>query len=112
MPASVRQRRHHLASTVLSDSRQTTVFGRKRRSTLQKKHLEMPLYQRIADEVVELMSGNLLLEEIAEKLDVDRNTVTSAIRWWHEARGLPVPDGRSRLQNLNRKSVPWRAKAG
>ncbi len=82
---------------------ETYVDGRSRRATLKKKHLEPPLYQKIADEVVQLMEGQMQLDEIASQLDVDRNTITQSIRWWHEQRGLPVPDGRTRRIRLNRK---------
>ncbi len=79
------------------------IDGRKRRSSLKKKHMEAPLYQRIAEEVVELARGDVLLDEIATRLKVDRNTVTAAIRWWHEDQELPVPDGRNRRRTLSHK---------
>ena len=69
--------------------------GRGRRGMLKQKHMEPPLYQRIADEVMVLYRQEKLLQDIADTLRVDRNTVTAAIRWWHEIRGLPVPDGRT-----------------
>ena len=47
-----------------------------------------------------------LLQDIADTLKVDRNTVTSAIRWWHEVRGLPIPDGRTRRKELEVKTLP------
>jgi len=78
--------------------------GRSRRSTLWQKQMDTPQYQEIADEVMRLCDRGELLQEIAEKLGVDRNTITSAIRWWHESRGLPVPDGRSRRKELKRKT--------
>jgi DNA invertase Pin-like site-specific DNA recombinase/DNA-binding CsgD family transcriptional regulator len=74
--------------------------GRTRRATLRQKHLEPPLYERIAEEVMALVRQQKLLQEIAVTLRVDRNTVTSAIRWWHESQGLPVPDGRTRHKEL------------
>ena len=46
----------------------------------------------------------MLLGDIAEQLGCDRNTVTSAIRYWHEERELPVPDGRTRRKDLEVKS--------
>ncbi len=79
------------------------VDGRTRRATLEKKHLEPPLYQEIADQVVELTKSQMYLDEIASHFKVDRNTITQSIRWWHEQRGLPVPDGRSRRIGLSRK---------
>ena len=78
--------------------------GRSRRATLKQKHVEPPLYQQIADPVMELYRQKMLLQDIADALEVDRNTVTAAIRWWHEVRGLPVPDGRTRRKQLDRKT--------
>lgn len=80
--------------------------GRSRRASLKQKHMEPPLYQQIADEVMVLYHQGKLLQDIADKLGVDRNTVTSAVRWWHEVRGLPVPDGRTRRQELDVKTSP------
>ena len=78
--------------------------GHARRAQLAQKTLEPPLFQRIADEVMCRYERGELLKEIAAALDVDINTVTSAIRWWHESRTLPVPDWRTRRKGLERKS--------
>ena len=59
--------------------------GRGRRASLKQKHLEPPLYQRIAEPVMELYRQGKLLQDIANTLNVDHNTVTAAIRWWHES---------------------------
>jgi hypothetical protein len=80
--------------------------GRTRRATLKQKHLDPPLYQKIAEEVMVLYRQKKLLEDIAGQLECDRNTVTAAIRWWHEVRSLPVPDGRTRRKELNQKTRP------
>jgi DNA-binding MarR family transcriptional regulator len=80
--------------------------GRSRRATLKQKHLDPPLYQKIAEEAMELYRQKKLLEDIAHQLGCDRNTVTAAIRWWHEVRGLPVPDGRTRRKELNQQTSP------
>ena len=80
--------------------------GRSRRASLGKKHLEPPLFQAIADDVMRLYDEGALLHEIAHQLDVDRNTITSTIRWWHETKGLPVPDGRARRKGLDRRDSP------
>jgi site-specific DNA recombinase len=77
--------------------------GRGRRSELAKKQTEPPLYQRIADEVFQLYATDLYLDEIAGRLKVDPNTVTKALGYAHEVRGLPVPDGRSRRYQLPRR---------
>ena len=50
--------------------------GRSRRSALQKKHLKPPMYQQIADDVMVLYNQGMLLGDIAEQLDCDRNTVS------------------------------------
>ena len=51
--------------------------GRGRRASLQQKHIEPPLYQQIADQVMELYQQKMLLQDIADTLKVDRNTVTA-----------------------------------
>ena len=76
--------------------------GRSRRATLKQKHLDPPLYQEIAEQVMTLYGQKMLLQDIADRLKVDRNTITSAIRWWHEEQNLPVPDGRARRKELGK----------
>jgi hypothetical protein len=78
--------------------------GRIRRSTLKKKTLSPSIFQSAAEQVMALYNQDLLLGEIAEQLDLDHNTVTAAVRYWHEQRNLPVPDGRTRRKQLERKS--------
>lgn len=78
--------------------------GRSRRSTLEKKHLSKPFYQKISDRVKEMLDDGLLLGEIGSALGCDRNTITSAARYWFESRGREYPDGRSRRKLLERKS--------
>jgi DNA invertase Pin-like site-specific DNA recombinase len=73
--------------------------GRSRRATLSKKHRVAPRYQQIAERVQELVANGELLGAIAKLLDVDRNTVTQAIQWWHHAHGVPIPPGRGRRRN-------------
>ena len=67
------------------------------------KQLVAPQYQQLADGAKELWDRGLLMAEIAMALDFDRNTVTSAIGYWHASRGLETPDGRSRRKELDRK---------
>ncbi|WP_232102289.1 recombinase family protein [Gimesia chilikensis] len=74
--------------------------GRSRRSQLSVKHKVPPRYQSIAEDVMKLFAQGLLLGRIAEALKIDRNTVTSSVKYWHEQRGLPVPDGRTRRKSL------------
>jgi len=80
--------------------------GRSRRGTLAKKHLIAPQYQAIADAVMQMFDGGMLLHEIAQRLCCNHATVTAAVRYWHESRGLPVPDGRARRKTLKVKSSP------
>ena len=61
------------------------------------------MYQRISDQVKQLCDDGLLLGEIAEQLTCDHNTITKARAYWHESRGLEVPDGRTRRKSLERK---------
>ena len=77
--------------------------GRPRRSTLVQKQLQPPIYQPLADRAKELWNQELLMGEIATVLKCDRNTLTSAIGYWHTSRGLDVPDGRSRRKTLEQK---------
>lgn len=78
--------------------------GRGRRASLKRKHIEPPLNQQIADDVMVLYRQDMLLQDIATRFKADRNTITAAIRWWHEIRGLPVPDGRTRRKALDMKT--------
>jgi site-specific DNA recombinase len=63
-----------------------------------------PLYQQLADQVMDLYRQQCLLQDIADQLGLDRNTVTKAKDWWHSSRQLPVPDGRTRRKELPRKT--------
>ncbi|WP_235990540.1 recombinase family protein [Bremerella alba] len=89
-----------------ADARGETVEdGRTRRSKLSKKHLEPPIYQQIADQAVALWNeSDLLIDEIAAELGVDRNVLTRAVAYWHKLHDLPVPDGRNRRKRLSQKS--------
>jgi biotin operon repressor len=78
--------------------------GRVRRARLAKKCVQMLKHQEIADEVMRRYQNDELLDDIAIGLNVDRNLVTAAVRWWHEVRGLPAPDGRTRRKSLKHKS--------
>ena len=78
--------------------------GRKRRHTLPQPFEDLPLYQRIAGRVKEMIDAGELIGDIAAELDVDRNTITRAMKFAYESQGLPVPDGRTRRINMERKS--------
>ncbi|GJM23877.1 MAG: hypothetical protein DHS20C16_02920 [Phycisphaerae bacterium] len=79
--------------------------GRTRRSSLKRKHREPPKYQLAADAVKRLADTGLLMQEIAEKLSLDRNTVTKAWRFAHEQEGTTAPDRRYRRRSLARKTT-------
>jgi AraC-like DNA-binding protein len=83
-----------------SELGQSMPDGRVRRWKLPAAQFQPPAYQRIADEVMRLFNDSWLLQDIAEELHVERNLVTKSIRWWHESRGLPFPDGRTRRKTL------------
>jgi transposase len=86
--------------------------GRSRRAHLAKKHLAPPVFEQIADDVKALWDEGLLMEEIAERVRRDKNTVTKAVAFWHSSRGLPVPDGRTRRKDLDRKVRARRRRPG
>jgi len=75
--------------------------GRSRRATLKRKSIKPFLYQSIAENVMALFNLNLPIGEIASQLKVDKNTITSSVKYWHRQRGLPVPDGRTRRRMLS-----------
>ena len=78
--------------------------GRGRRSTLKQQHNIPPLYQAIAGQVIEHFNAGKIYTEIATLMRVDKNTITSSIKWWHLIHNLPVPDGRPRRKTLEIKS--------
>lgn len=80
--------------------------GRSRRSTLEVKSLVTPLFQQKSEEVKALADQNIHLGEIATKLTLDPNIITSALRYWYESRGLPYLDGRTRRKTLNEPLPP------
>ncbi|WP_166821987.1 recombinase family protein [Thalassoroseus pseudoceratinae] len=77
--------------------------GRSRRATLQRKHTEAPLYQAIAEDVHRLAEADQSFGEIADELNVDRNTVTKAWKYWHKSHNLNTPDGRTLRLERNKK---------
>ncbi|MDB4539937.1 hypothetical protein N9231_05895, partial [Saprospiraceae bacterium] len=61
-------------------------------------------YQLISDEVFKLAESGVLLCEIAEQLNTNRDVITESLRYAYEKRGLPWLDGRARRKSLDRKS--------
>jgi hypothetical protein len=78
--------------------------GRTRRSTLERKSREAPKYKRLASRAKALADQGLLLQEIAAKLNCDRNTVTKAMRYAFSCDAKTAPDGRTRRRSLTRKT--------
>ncbi len=72
--------------------------NKSRRKRLDKKQSKTPLYNMIANEVVELMKSGLSNLEIARRLKTNDFNVAKAIKWWHEMRCLPVPNATVRRQ--------------
>jgi DNA invertase Pin-like site-specific DNA recombinase len=64
--------------------------------------LERPIHEQIADEVKNLWDEGLKYTEIAKRIGWNRNLVAKAVAFWHESRGLPVPDGRRCVARLDR----------
>jgi hypothetical protein len=72
-----------------------------------RKRLARPsLAKEMADKAKELWDQNLLIQEIAERLQCCEDTVAQAIGHWFRSRGLEVPDGRTRRKQLPRRCSP------
>jgi len=80
--------------------------GRVRRAKVADKLLKPPVFQQIADECKRLLDEGLLIEEIATRVGRIGETVSSALRYWHEKHGLPMPDMRNRRKTLGIKNRP------
>ncbi len=78
--------------------------GRKRRWELTPSPENVPGYQQIADQVMELYHQGMEIGDIAVVVGHDRNTITKAIVFWHEQRGLTVVDGRKRRKSLHKSN--------
>jgi transposase len=63
----------------------------------------MTLPQELAEEAKALLDQNLEMQEIAARLGCNRDTLTKAIRYRFQSRGLEVPDGRTRRKELSRQ---------
>jgi hypothetical protein len=77
--------------------------GRSRRSTLEQKHCVPPTFEALADPVLALLREDLLIEEIAARLGVCRDTITKVIKYLRTVHGLDIPDGRTRRKTLEHK---------
>ena len=74
--------------------------GRARRWHVSEDQQPQYKFREIMDKVMTLYNDSIPIKEIATKVGADRNTVTAAIRHWHERRGLTAPDGRARRKQL------------
>ena len=79
--------------------------GRSRRKNLPRKQRAEPSYVALCENVKSLADEGILLGEIAQRLNIHRDTVTKSLQHWHASRGLAVPDGRARRKTLVRKST-------
>ena len=79
--------------------------GRARRATLKRKSVTPGLYEAHVDCIMQMFDEGILLSAIAEKVGIDRNSLTAFVRRWHEEQGLPVPDGRTRRRILREKAL-------
>lgn len=70
--------------------------GRSRRGRLQPKHKA----HDIVDDVMELYDQDLLVSEIADRLNCGVHLVRQAVEKHFTDRGLPVPDGRTRRKEI------------
>jgi site-specific DNA recombinase len=79
--------------------------GFTRRSQRRKNEMEAAMYRDIAEDAMRLLGQGMLRKEIAQSLKCNMATITKAIKWWHESRGLPVPDGRANRPEVQPKSL-------
>ena len=82
--------------------------GRARHGRMKQEQGPPRCHERIAEQVMELVNQGLLLTDIAQQFGTHRDLITAAIRFWHESRNLPFPDGRTRRKSLKRKSSQTR----
>lgn len=87
-----------------ADSGEEMPSGYRRRAALKRQNEAPPQFMQIADEVMALREEGWLHGDIAELKECSRDLITQAIRFWHESKGLEVPDGRSFESIQKRKS--------
>lgn len=81
--------------------------GRSRRSNLETRSLVPTTSEdpAVIAAVMDAFTAGKLYHQIASELKIDRNTITKIVKNWHDAKGMPVPDGRTRRQALDIKSI-------
>lgn len=77
--------------------------GRGRLAQLDRKHVEAPFYQRISEEVFQLYSQGVPLQDMTERFKTNRTTLRCAAEFAFERRGFQMLDGRTRRKSLPRK---------
>ncbi len=100
-----RNRVRKLLQSAAKQHGETVADGRARQGRLAREQGPPRHHEVIADQVMELVNQGQLLTVIAEQLGTHHNMITAAIRFWHESRGVPVPDGRTRRKSLVQKST-------
>lgn len=60
--------------------------------------------EQLQDDIMKLWHEGWLHGAIAQRLDCDISIVTKSVQGWHRARGLPIPDGRTRRKTLKNDS--------
>jgi len=78
--------------------------GRKHRHELKRTTMLPSPAEQLSQRVKELWDEDLPIQEIVQRLDVDKSRVTAAIKFWFESRSLPAPDGRTRRREIRLKN--------
>ncbi|MBV09699.1 MAG: hypothetical protein CMN21_10835 [Rubinisphaera sp.] len=96
-----------LLKTAADNAGEPLEDGRTRRASLTHKVCKAPIYQKIADEVVEDFKQGESLANIAEKFDCSSPTVKKAIDFWFQSRDLPVPTTADLREQMKQKAFEW-----
>ena len=86
--------------------------GRQRRREVPEGNMKPSKAMLLAGEAKTLDDQGLLIDQIAERLRADRDTIRSALRIAFEQLGEPMPDGRSRRKSLEVKNRPKEDRQG
>lgn len=74
-----------------------------KRGAQPRRQQHMHLAEHLSDQVKELLDLGLSHKEAGSRLQCSLSTITAAVKHWHEQRGLPAPDGRTRRRELRLK---------
>jgi site-specific DNA recombinase len=61
---------------------------------------ERPQYENLAEDIKADFDAGMPLKEMEKKYSCSYTVVTNALNHWHDAHGVPRPDGRSLRQRL------------